>query len=81
MTKSPWTIGTILLALLAASSMAPVATSGGGSDAAHREEYELLRATQDVFRGVAQRVRPFLVKIETVGGYAAAGKNSADGRR
>ncbi|MCH8241195.1 MAG: trypsin-like peptidase domain-containing protein [Planctomycetes bacterium] len=68
MTKSPWTIGTILLALLAASSMAPVATSGGGSDAAHREEYELLRATQDVFRGVAQRVRPFLVKIETVGG-------------
>ncbi|MCH7993343.1 MAG: trypsin-like peptidase domain-containing protein [Planctomycetes bacterium] len=68
MTKSPWTIGTILLALVAASSMAPVATSGGGSDAANREEYELLRATQDVFRDVAQRVRPFLVKIETVGG-------------
>ena len=68
MTKSPWTIGTILPALLAASSMAPVAVSGGGSDAANREEYELLRATQDVLRGVAQRVRPFLVKIETVGG-------------
>lgn len=68
MTKSPWTIGTILLALVATSSIAPVATSGGDSDATNREEYELLRATQDVFRGVAQRVRPFLVKIETVGG-------------
>ena len=68
MTKSPWTIGTILLALVVSSSIAPVATSGGGSDAANREAYELLRATQDVFRDVAQRVRPFLVKIETVGG-------------
>jgi len=68
MTKSPWTIGTILLALVVSSSIAPVATSGGGSDAANREAYELLRATQDVFRSVAQRVRPFLVKIETVGG-------------
>lgn len=68
MTKSPWTIGTILLALVVGSSITPMATSGGGSDAANREEYELLRATQDVFRGVAQRVRPFLVKIETVGG-------------
>lgn len=68
MTESPWTIGTILLALVAASSMAPMAASGGSSDAANREEYELLRATQVVFRSVAQRVRPFLVKIETVGG-------------
>ena len=68
MTKSPWTIGTILLALVVGSSITPMATSGGGSDAANREEYELLRATQDVFRGVAQHVRPFLVKIETVGG-------------
>lgn len=68
MTKSPWTIGTILLALVVSSSIAPMATSGGGSDAANREAYELLRATQDVFRDVAQRVRPFLVKIETVGG-------------
>ena len=36
MTNSPWTVGTILLAQVTRSSIAPVATSGGDSDASNR---------------------------------------------
>ncbi|MCH8146861.1 MAG: trypsin-like peptidase domain-containing protein [Planctomycetes bacterium] len=67
MTNSRWTTGIVLLALSSALSMGTWVRGGGDSDATDAE-YQLLRDTQVVFRHVAQRVQPYLVKIETVGG-------------
>lgn len=38
------------------------------------DSYALLRATQEAFRDVATRMRPFLVRIETVGGSQPRGR-------
>ncbi len=37
-------------------------------DIGYDHDYELLRATQETFRGVAAQLRPSLVRIQTVGG-------------
>ena len=39
-----------------------------GICAAQSESYELLQASQTVFRSLSQQLRPSLVRIETVGG-------------
>ncbi len=53
---------------------AVAATGGAAADPARKPppsdepDYKLLRATQETFRGVAAKLRPSLVRIETVGG-------------
>lgn len=53
-----------LILLVWAMSGGPAHGQVGSADA----DYELLRATQEVFRSVLVEIRPSLVRIETVGG-------------
>ncbi len=55
----------LLLIIVAVPAMfCPDRTAYAAAD----EELELLRATQTTFRNVAESIRPYLVRIETVGG-------------
>lgn len=88
-------IGSVM-AWMAVTSCLVVVEAGGdtGAPARHhlrpvgqpvgdaRPEYELLLATQDAFRSVAAKVRPFLVRIDTVGGtqpHVRAASSEDDG--
>ena len=46
----------------------PTTQDLGDSSPARAPSYELLQATQETFRAVAEAMRPYLVRIETVGG-------------
>lgn len=56
-----------LLAMLAAGNGGP-ARGGDLPDSAADPELELMRATQEAFRGVASGAKRYLVRIETLGG-------------
>ena len=65
----------VVLAVL--STMAATAVAGDADSIG--DDYAVLRATQDVFRQVASRLRPSLVRIETVGGSQPRGMISVGG--
>jgi len=54
--RTTWLAAVLVLAPALASAGSPI------------DDYDIRRATQDVFRDVAERLRPSLVRIETVGG-------------
>ncbi|MCH7592365.1 MAG: trypsin-like peptidase domain-containing protein, partial [Planctomycetes bacterium] len=43
-------------------------------------EFDVLKATQEAFRAVSERMRPFLVRIETVGGSQPRGAINVGGQ-
>lgn len=68
MAKLMGKMSTVSLGLFAMLPFGVLAAAEGGPNALSNDDYELLRSAQDVFHDVADRLRPYLVKIETVGG-------------
>lgn len=61
--------------LVVAWAVAPRALAAGPASAPDpaAADYQTLRAAQEVFRGTAQRMKPYLVRIDTVGGSQPRG--------
>ncbi len=79
MNRAVLTIATVSLSLVVSARGTDVPRPG---EAVQRDEaYHTLRATQEVFRSVAASMKPYLVRIETVGGSQPRGflKTSDDG--
>jgi len=60
--------GPAALAVLLVIGLCIGARTRGGTSEHNRTDYAVRRAMQDVFRDIAERVRPSLVRIDTVGG-------------
>jgi serine protease Do len=57
----------------------PLLADSAADSASGNESYEILRASQEVFRSVAEQLRPSLVRIETVGGTQPGAAGTSPG--